>query len=137
MSKKTFFSNLYKNSKKHLFAITAVVAVATGALTGLVIEKTTPAKAADCSANAIIQCGISNTGQLRDKYNQNAHGDLKNILHSYGIDGNNIGDMVMGTSHKNGDITVNGKVVATDGRSIGRQHFSYAWAKNISGGTYY
>lgn len=137
MSKKTFFSNLYKNSKKRLFAVTAIVAIATGILTGLVVEKTTPAKASDCSANAIIQCGISSTGQLRDKYNQNAHGDLKDILHHYGINGDNIGEMVMGTSHKNGNITVNGEVVATEARSIGRQHLSNAWEKNISGSTYY
>lgn len=137
MFKSGLFSSLYKNSNTHLLAIVALVVISVGALTAFVIESFSPAKASDCSANAIIQCGISGTNQLQEKYDQNAHGDLRDILNDYGIDGDNIDRMVMGVSHKNGDITVNGEVVATDGRSIGRQNLSYSGAINIAGRTYY
>ena len=137
MLKSGLFSSLYKNSNARLLTIIALVVISVGTLTAFVVESFSPAKASDCSANAIIQCGINGTNQLQEKYNQNAHGDLRDILNDYGIDGDNIDQMVMGLSHKNGDITVDGEVVATDGRSIGRQNLSYSWAIKIAGRTYY
>ncbi len=96
----------------------------------------------DCDNNSIIYCGGITASELAQRYSENKPGDLDNIYSSYGLSATemkNAGTMAkMGEVHKDGSVTVNGEVVATDVHSIGRQNiFSGSTKKVIDGKTYY
>lgn len=92
----------------------------------------------DCDANAIIKCGAVTAGELKEKYNQNATGDLKTIYNHYGVSA----DMIaaggrMGQVYKDGRVVVNGQTVATNAFSIGRQKISGSSPISIGGKQYF
>jgi len=96
----------------------------------------------DCDTNSIINCGGITAGELADKYNQNATGDLPAIYQSYGLSASDMthadSAAKMGEVRKDGTITVGGEVVATDAMSIGRKNiFSGSATKSIAGKTFY
>ncbi|HEX6461781.1 MAG TPA: hypothetical protein VFZ58_00720 [Candidatus Saccharimonadales bacterium] len=97
------------------------------------------AEAAGCKTNDIILCGVANAQDAVNKINQNAKGDLDKIYSAYlpGFSSADLAQAVEGVSHKNGTITVNGKVVATGARSIGRNPQPSSTAINLGGGTYH
>jgi hypothetical protein len=77
--------------------------------------------ARNCTVNSIIKCGAMNVSELQQDYNANAK--AQTVYTYYGINRTDINNMlttaVAGTAHKNGEIRVNGKVVATGATSAG------------------
>lgn len=94
--------------------------------------------AADCSSNAVIKCGVDSITRLRTAYAQNT-GNTKAIFSYFGISSSmvNQGKYGIGSATKDGKIVVNGKVVATNGVSAGRNPSNGATKINLSGTTFY
>jgi len=106
------------------------------------------ASAQDCNANAIINCGFSSPSQFISKVRAgssgNGHRDLSAIYAAYGLEPASYDQFVtaarQGTAYKDGRIVVDGQVVATSARSIGRlasyQGSGY-FTQTINGVQYY
>lgn len=118
-----------------------LIALALGFATFGVVQLSAHAAddARDCSTNSIIQCGAMSTAEFTQKYNQNPNGDLQQIYEHYGINPAAINSAKEGVAQSNGQIIVDGRVVATGARSMGR-HSLRPGAENtvvINGKTYY
>lgn len=128
--------------KRFYIYLTALVAVMSGILLLNVFGATSQAALPrDCTGNSIINCGAVTAGELAQKYNQNATGDLPAVYNAYGISGSmiaNTGSVAkMGEVHKDGRVTVNGETVATSAMSIGRHNLNGSTPKVIGSKTYY
>jgi len=99
----------------------AVLALASFA--GVVsLSPTVSAESRECGDNAIIRCGAMSAGELKSEYAKNERG-LKKIFSHYNIDAADIAassTAKTGTVHTNGNVIVNGKVVATGAQTVGR-----------------
>ncbi|MBP6880727.1 DUF11 domain-containing protein, partial [Candidatus Saccharibacteria bacterium] len=94
------------------------------------------AEAGDCSDNSVIKCGITSLGQAQGAYNTNS-GGVKTMFDYYGINPNDSAGVVNGFVHKNGNVEVNGKIVATGAWSMGRQSIGNSTQKTINGTTFF
>lgn len=97
------------------------------------------ATAHKCSDNNVITCGVNSLGDLRDKYNNDNPDGTQNIFSWFGItkDMVNNGRVVNGLVHKTGIITVDGKTVATDALTAGRQYIPGSTKQVVGGTTFY
>lgn len=117
-----------------------------GALVVGVVSLVNPANALsisssrDCTDNAILRCGALTTQELREKYHSGNPGAAA-IYSAYGISSADINNMdslaVVGKVHKDGTVTVNGNVVATNAASSGRQYISGSQKVVKDGVTFY
>lgn len=93
----------------------------------------------DCDANAVINCGAYTKSELKDGWS--AHPGVQCLYSHFGIsqvDVRNIdSNAVGGTVTKSGNVIVNGKVVATDAVTAGRQNIAGSRAFNCEGFTFY
>lgn len=105
-----------------------------GAL-GLLQRDPAQAMTRNCDSNAIIHCGVADANEFRTKYDQNAPGDLAAIFGHYWIPRDI--QVVEGQSFKDNTVRVNGRVVADNAQSIGRQQKSGDHAISIGGKTYW
>lgn len=71
---------------------------------------------------AIIRGGVSSTSDAKTKCKANKTGDLDNIYKAFGFDCSDISGMKSGVVYRNGDVKVDGKVVATDAMTAGRNY---------------
>lgn len=105
------------------------------------VPLTTPVSAAatggECDDNAVVKCGIYSTSDLKARYK----GDVKAVYNYFGItDG-----MINGTTatikngevHRNGDVIVGGKVIATDAITAGRHNLTGSTKFTAGGSTFY
>jgi len=93
-----------------------------------------------CDTNSIINCGALTADELKSKYAANATGDLKDIYAYYGVNADmmsNASTAKIGQVSKNGKVTMDGKVIAIDAQSIGREYVDGSTAVNINGKTVY
>ena len=131
------------NMKRTYIALAGLATVLAGYLLFNVMSTVSNATLPrDCNGNSIIDCGGITPSELASKYTANKPGDLPTIYHSYGLSDyemTHAGTAAqMGEVHKDGTVTVNGKVVATDAESIGRQNiFPNRVRVTIGGHTYY
>jgi uncharacterized repeat protein (TIGR01451 family) len=95
----------------------------------LIPTATVSAQPRDCDNNAILRCGAYSVSELHKKMDQ--HDDAEKIYAYYGISKDDLKHTVNGTVHKNGNVVVDGKVVATDARSTGRQNIPGAGTSYI------
>jgi PKD repeat protein len=99
------------------------------------------ASAATCDTNNILPCGYSTIGDFVSKYKANDKGDYPAIYSAFGLDPSEIDRLSktakMGVAYRDGTVKVDGKVVATDAVSLGREKKSYSTTVNIGGKTYY
>ncbi len=109
-----------------------------------IVQGVTHAQAAmvrDNSNNSIIRGGAVTQQEFITKARANNPADLQNIYNSYGLSAAEYDrfqqNAKMGAAHKNGDITVDGQVVARDARSLGRDKKPYSTTRTISGQPYY
>ncbi len=111
--------------------------VAAGLVVGAVVVTPLVAEARDCSDNAVVRCGVVDINDLRSKYNADA--STQNIFAAYGLTSAVINGATAktGTTTKNGDVIVDGKVVATNAHSAGRQYISGSTRKESNGTVYY
>lgn len=98
------------------------------------------AKAAEmvrnCDNNAIMYCGAATPAEFKQKFVENKPGDLPAIYSHYWIPQDL--QVVQGQSFRDGTVRVNGKVVATNAKSIGRQKIAAdSRMISIGGKTYY
>lgn len=106
-----------------------------------IVPLSTPVSASatggECNDNAIVKCGIYSRSDLEKRYT----GDVKAVYNYFGItDG-----MIAGTSAtiKNGEVTkagnvvVDGKVIATNAITAGRQHMTGDTSFKAGGTTFY
>ena len=123
-------------NKVKLMIAGAVIAV--GAFVG-VASANNPVNAADCSANAVITCGVTSIGQLRDKFNANTPAGTQNIFSWFGLTSDVVNHATNKTGYvtKSGDVVVDGKVVATNAVSAGRQYMAGSATQSIGGTTFY
>jgi plastocyanin len=89
----------------------------------------------DCDDNAIMRCGAADANEFRAKYDQNAPGDLASIYGHYWIPRDL--NVVQGQAFKDNTIRVNGRIVADNAQSIGRQQKPGDHAISIGGRTYW
>lgn len=125
------------SSKALVASIFALAMLVSGGI--LLSQQGTSAEAAGCKTNDIIPCGVSSASDAVNKINQNAQGDLNKIYPAYlpGFSTADLAKAVEGVSHKNGTITVNGKVVATNAVSIGRNPQPGSHPVTLGGKTYH
>ena len=89
---------------------------------GLIQGDIAKAESRECGDNAIVRCGTMSASELKSKYAQNDR-SLKKIYSHYNIDAKDIASSSSaktGYVHTNGDVTVDGKVVATNAYTVGR-----------------
>lgn len=101
----------------------------------------------DCDQYAIIRCGTMNGDELRAEYDSNntsgangstdAQGDIKKVFSALGISRADLnGGFKAGTVYKNGNVEVDGKVVATDAkmgaRGLGGTQIAGTSAQKVS-----
>lgn len=101
----------------------------------------TDVEAADCrnQTNNIVPQGTYSYGDITQHYNANTCGDVKAIFDHYWIKPTVApGDRVVeGTANNRGEIVAEGRVVATNATSIGRQPIQHSRPISIAGKTYY
>ena len=116
------------------------------ALTGVALTANfatggTPASAYTCETNNIIPCGFNSISDFVNIYKANAKGDYPQIYAAFGLAPTDIGRLAktakMGMAYRDGTIRLDGKVVATNGISLGREKKSYSKTVTIGGKTYY
>ncbi len=133
-----------RNEVKRIYlSLAGLAAILAGyMLVGIMSSTTNAALPRDCDPNSIIYCGGITPSELASRYIANKTGDLPTVYHSYNLSDyemTHAGTAAqMGEVHKDGTITVNGKVVATDATSIGRQNiYPHRVPVKIGGKTYY
>lgn len=128
---------------KLTLATTALAILSVVAAAGFSPSQPVQAQAAiqDCSDNSIIKCGASSPADLVNKIRANNPADLQAIYTKFNLSPSQYdtfaSEAKMGVAKQNGEIVVDGKVVATDSWSIGRQKFSYSTDYSIGNNKYY
>ena len=102
---------------------------------GLLQREPAQAMTRDCDDNAIIRCGVDNAAEFRTKYDENAPGDLAAIYGHYWIPRDI--QVVEGQAFKDNTVRVNGRIVADNAQSIGRQQKPGDHSISIAGKTYW
>lgn len=138
--------NLTKSKKLSFIAGLVVAFVTLTSAATLTVHKAAAAPA--CDSDAIIYCGISSPGnfisKVRSNDSGNGHHDLKAIYAHYGLSASDYDNFaahaVSGTAYNDGRIVVDGKVIATGAKNIGRDasvQGPHAFPVGIDGQTYY
>jgi uncharacterized repeat protein (TIGR01451 family) len=108
---------------KPIKLIVAGAIIAVASLVGAIsLSATANAEGRECGDNAIIRCGAMSASELKSEYAKNERG-LKKIYSYYNIDASDIASSTSaktGTVHTNGEVIVDGKVVATNAYTVGR-----------------
>lgn len=93
----------------------------------------------DCDGNAVLRCGAYTTNELNQKYDNQA--GAKTIYSHFGISSAEVDELhdtaVSGFVTKGGRVIVNGKTVATNAVTAGRQNMSGNTAVTKNGTTFY
>lgn len=143
-----FISNILqrvrRTSPKQLVVATAFVVALAGAISlGHATRQKSSAAGQDCTANSIVYCGAVDVNDFANKYKANATGDLPAIYAKYGMQSSELTKFVTsakaGVAKNDGTIVVDGRIVATNVWSLGRNANSHYPQKavNINGKTYY
>lgn len=93
----------------------------------------------DCDNNAVVECGALTTTELRNKYNNDS--SVRTIFRHFGISSNDVMRMhsaaTVGTVTNSGRVMVDGKTVATNAMTAGRQNMGGSRAVTSDGVTFY
>lgn len=76
----------------------------------------------DCDTVAIIKCGAFSESALKKAYDKDAYGDIKKVYNAFDISRSDLSGFKSGIVYRNGDVEVNGKVVATNAMTAGRNY---------------
>lgn len=105
------------------------------------VQTVAAASIEDCSDNSIIRCGVSSPADLIKKIKANDPNDLKAIYNDFKISSDYYDafakDAKVGTAYKNGNIVVDGQIVAKNAWSLGRDSKSYSNNYKIGDKTYH
>ncbi len=128
------------SKKTAIVAAVVVLGIAGGAVAGI---KTVTAERADCDGNAVMYCGAYDLGTLKSKYASSASTRAIYAASPFRISSDafygaaNSNGFVNGYVNRNNTITVNGRVVATNAVTAGRQYIPGSSKMNIPGVTAY
>lgn len=91
----------------------------------------------DCDANAVIRCGALSANELRQKYNSQS--DAQAVFSHMGINGDEMANSNWRRGHvtNDGKVVVNGRTVATNAMTAGRQNMQGSRAVTVDGTTFY
>ncbi len=93
----------------------------------------------DCDSNAIISCGAHSTGALMNAYSSSAY--VRKVYAYFGISNADManlpGNDVAGVVNSNGTVQVNGKTVANNAVTGGRQNIAGSTPVSFQGITFY
>lgn len=121
--------------------VAAVLALSVGLASGLSGHAGAQQMVRDHSSNSIVKGGTVSAQEFVDKARANNPNDLQAIYEAYGLKPAHYDSFrqhaVMGTAHKNGNITYKGKVVARDAYSLGREKKAESTVRTINGKAYY
>lgn len=121
--------------KKKLLTLAASLAILAGGIFAY-FAIATPANAASChrdnDTNAIVKGGGCTVSELKSKIK----GDIDNIYRHYGVP-TSLSGAKTGEVRYNGDVVVDGKVVATGAQTVGRTKFGNSKKVYIDGDHYY
>lgn len=143
-------TNLFKKFRYSLFASVFALGLLTAGLTVVLQPNTPQVSAAACDRVNIVYCGLNGSGasgklkSLRSFYNRGSDGryhDLKAVYRWSGASNSDIqhmntGNTKMGTMYRNGQVKVNGKVVATDAWVSARFGAGRKGFKHVEGNVY-
>lgn len=107
------------------------------AIIGIVQLSASATDIRDCDTNSIINCGAFTSAEFTQKFTQNQTGDLPAIYAHYGINPAAIVTAKEGMALRDGTVIVDGKVVATNAMSLGREAGANRNPLTIAGKTYY
>lgn len=93
--------------------------------------------ARDNDNNAVIKNGACDTTELQKRYNATANSGVAAIYKAFGIPVGSLANAKKGEVRKNGDVVVDGKVVATGAKTAGRYYMSGSVKKVYGGHTFY
>lgn len=133
---RSLFSKL--TNIKHLVIVAVMVVVA-----GFGFSTAHAACLSNDKANDIIECGFTNAADFAKKAKVNASpgNDLDNIFSHYGLTPSEYDRFASsakaGKVSTNGNVTVNGKVVGTNAKSLGRKAKTKSTPVTIDGKTYH
>jgi hypothetical protein len=121
------FSNFIKHKNIPFMAGLAVAALVFLGVSSITANKVYAA--ADCDSNAIIYCGYTSPSnfiaKVRGNDSGNGHNDLQSVYATFGLTPSDYDNFaahaVAGTAYKDGRIVVDGKTVATEGKTLGRE----------------
>lgn len=92
----------------------------------------------DCDNNAIVRCGVADSSQMAKAYNQSGVAPVYNY---FGISRQDISaagsNMVTGRVTRDGKVYANGKLVATNAMTAGRQYMPGSKAETRGSMTFY
>src|SRR6185437_10332024 len=142
------FLKLLKNTTLHAFIICIVIIIAGASFA------TDSAQAAnislggprDCNSNAVMYCGAGSVNTVQSKYHNGVSGhntasSIQHIYNYFGISSGDINSMdsytVAGNVYKDGNVKVNGKIVATHAWTAGRQNIAGSTKITYAGTTFY
>lgn len=134
------------NRVQYIGSSKLLVAALFVALTGVALSANfatggNAASAATCTTNNIMPCGFSSIGNFVSNYKADTKGDYKPVYAAFGLDSSELDRLSktakMGVAYRDGTVKVDGKVVATNGVSLGREKKSYSQTVTIGGKTYY
>jgi hypothetical protein len=92
----------------------------------------------DCDDYAVIHCGVNSTADLQNKYHNAGVANIYSYFDIGAKDINAMGDTaVSGVVHDNGNVTVKGKVVATDAITAARLFVKGSSKHTVGGTTFY
>jgi hypothetical protein len=95
----------------------------------------------DCDSNAVISCGALTTNELKQRYYNSGAKGVAAIYKYFSISGSDIDTIgetaVAGRVYKNGRVTVNNVVVATEARTVGRENIAGSTKVKAGGTTFY
>lgn len=93
----------------------------------------------NCDENAVIRCGVSSPTNLQKKYGNRA--DVQALYRHFGISKSDINQidttMQQGYVTKGGRVVVDGKTVATNAMTVGRQNMPGSTKMTAGGTTFY
>lgn len=130
-----------KRLVRNAAAVPAAAVLTLGAVVAVAPTTQAQQMSRDNSTNSIINGGTLSTQEFVNKAQANNPNDLQAIYQDYGLgvgDYNNFQQNAkMGVAHRNGDVTVDGRVVARNAYSLGRDKKAYSTNRVINGKTYY
>lgn len=129
----------YIRASRAIVASVFVLAMVLTAGVGVYTFNKADTFAADCSDNSIVRCGFTTYEGLTAAYDKNEYGDIRAIFDHYWIKrtlepGTRV---VHGVADNQGNIVAEGRVVANNAASIGRQQIMHSRPISIAGKTYY
>jgi len=126
-------------SKRVFVALTLAFIIAVVVSSRVGAQAVTFNSARNCDSNAVINCGAMSVSELQSKYLKDS--SIVAIYEYFGVNAQAVKDMsttaVAGSVTKSGNVVVNGKVVATNGVTAGRQNQTGSTAVNFRNVTFY